>query len=72
MRKIILLVWDIPFISPQQRPPPPKVGGLLNWAVVGGIFQRSPQNLLFILGRVYSTDASGAEQMSETNNSNQT
>ena len=63
----------IPFISPQQRPPPlpPKDGGLLNWGG-GGILQRSPENLLFTLGNVYRKDASGAEQMSETNNSNQT
>ena len=27
---------------------------------------------LFTLGSIYSTNASGAEQMSETNNSNQT
>ena len=62
---MILLVWDIPFISPQRRPPPPPQG----W---GGILQTSSRNLLFTLGSVYSTDASGAGQMSETNNSNQT
>ena len=38
----------------------------------GGILQTSSRNLLFTLGSVYSTDASGAGQMSETNNSNQT
>ena len=44
--------------------PPPRMGG--------GILQTSSRNLLFTLGSVYSTDASGAGQMSETNNSNQT
>lgn len=38
----------------------------------GGILQRIPHNRLFTLGSVYSTDASGAEQMPETNNSYQT
>ena len=52
-------------------PLPPKDSGLSNRGG-GRILQRSPQNLLFTLGSVYSTDASGAEQMPETNNSNQT
>ena len=38
----------------------------------GGNLQTSSRNLLFTLGSVYSTDASGAGQMSETNNSSQT
>ena len=58
-------------LSDDPPPPPPKDGGLLNWAG-GGILQISSRNLLFTLGSVYSTDASGAGQMSETNNSNQT
>ena len=53
-------------------PLPPKDGGLSNWGRGGGILQRIPHNWLFTLGSVYSTDASGAEQMPETNNSYQT
>ena len=59
------------FLLSDDPLPSPKDGGLLNWAG-GGILQTSSQNLLFTLGSVYSTDASGAGQMSETNNSNQT
>ena len=59
------------FLLSDDPLPPPK-----GWRAfklgLGGILQTSSRNLFLTLGSVYSTDASGAGQMSETNNSNQT
>ena len=60
------------YLSSATTPSPARMAGFQIGAGGGGILQRIPHNWLFTLGSVYSTDASGAEQMPETNNSYQT
>ena len=59
------------YFSSATTPSPPQGWRAFKLGRGGGILQTSSRNLLFTLGSVYSTDASGAGQMSETNNSNQ-